>query len=165
MDLKNKILVVLSISSLISTVVSSHYIPPSGGNIPPNETAEEYNNRQREFIYASIPFKLTMTGLVLTVALFILLAYRYNKIEGHSEEVRWRAEAIPKSILKVSRSQVVPIVEDPRPEVRTSPQLASLPPPSSSPPIQLVPRGPVIQNIPRVKKQFLYPPPYDVLNR
>jgi hypothetical protein len=165
MDRTNKILLALAMCSLITTIVSSHYIPPTGGTIPQNETSEEFNNRQRQFVYSSIPFKITMSFLVFTVVFLSIVGYRYNKIEGHSEEVRWRAEARPRSILKVTRSQVAPIVEDPKPEVRTSPQLVSLPPPSSSPPIQFVPRGPVIQNIPRIQKQFLYPPPYDVLNR
>ena len=157
MDRTNKILLVLCMSSVISTIVSSHYIPPTGGTIPPNETAEEFHKRQREFIYESTPFKITMVFMGFTVLFGIVLGYRYNKLEGLSEEVRWRAEARLRPILKVTRSQVVPVVEDPKPQVRTTPQLNSTVPPASlSPPIQLVARGPVIQNIPRIQKPLVY---------
>lgn len=166
MDRTNKILLLLCISSVISTVVSSHYIPPTGGTIPQNETAEEFNNRQRQFIYESTPFKITMVFMGFTVLFGIILGYRYNKIEGYSEELRFRAEARLRPILKVTRSQVVPVVviEDPKPQIRTTPQLNSTVPPSSSPPIQLIApsrelqqsfSGPVIQKV-----KFKQPPLY-----
>jgi hypothetical protein len=146
-------------SSVISTIVSSHYIPPTGGTIPPNETTEEFNNRQRKYIYESTPFKITMVFLGFTILFMVVLGYRYNKIEGRSEEMRCRDEARPRPILKVSRSKITPIeaVEDPKPQVRMIPQLNSTVPPASlSPPIQLVKRGPVIQNIPRVQAKVVY---------
>jgi hypothetical protein len=149
MDCTNRILLLSGISAVISTIVSSSYIPSTGGTIPQEMSPQEFNERQQQMLYNSTPFKVTMISLGIAVILFGTLGYRSSIIERRREVTYWRDRSV-KPILKVSRSQVlnfepkvVPIeilVEDPKPNVTTTPVIKSTTPPiSSSPPIQLIP--------------------------
>ena len=174
MDRTNMMLVISMVACLISTVVSSMYIPSTSGTIPQEESPEDFNKRQQQMVYASTAFKSTMASLGIGIVCVLLAMYRGFIIDERNE-ARYQRDIRVKPILKVSRSRVVPIeviVDDPKPQVKTTPQLNSVPAPSSSPPIQLIPdtlrhtiipRGPVVQIVPHVK--FKYPPPYDRVNR
>ena len=152
MDCTNRTLLLSAISALISTIVSSTYIPSTGGTIPQGMSPQEFSDMQQKMVYNSTPFRITMVSLGITVILFVILGYRTTVIETRREVEFWRNRSV-KPILKVGRSQVTPslnvqpklfpievLVEDPKPNVRTTPVIkSSTPPISSSPPIQLIP--------------------------
>ena len=188
MDRVSKILIGAVISGVITLAVGSSYIPSSGGAVPPNMSAQEFSEQQQKDIHSSIGFKVTMVGTGITIA-SILMLYLRSCMEDYRVEDRPSKSQVLRSILKVKRihpEKVKPeqvqheqrpieiIVEDPKPQVRTTPSLiAMVPAPSSSPPPQLIPysifpRGPVIEKIPlptELRRTFKYPPPYDGMNR
>jgi len=155
-------LLVSMVGALISTVVSSIYIPSTGGTIPEGESVEDFNKRQQQMIYASAAFKSTMASIGIGLVSMVLGIYRTNMIDARNE-ANYQRDIRVKPILKVTRSRVTPIeiiVDDPKPQVKTTPNLIPLPAPSSSPPIQLIPGRPLV---PQMK--YKYPPPYDRINR
>lgn len=185
MDTLNKMLLSSVLSGIITLCVGTTYIPATGGTVPPDKTPQEFNDEQQYAVYNSSGFKVTMIGTGITVA-SILMLYIRSCMEDYRIQDRPLRSQAGKSILKVKRvqpeTQVKPeiqvkpevkpieiIVEDPKPQVRTTPSLtAMVPAPSSSPPPELIPRGPVIEKIPlpgALRKTFKYPPPYDVMNK
>ena len=208
MDRLSKILLASVLGGVITLCVGTTYIPQVGGTVPPNKSPQEFNDEQQYAVYNSSGFKITMIGTGITFASIIILYIRSCMEDYRVVNIPLRSQVV-RSILKVKRvqpeTQVKPeppvkpepqvkpeppvkpevkpieiIVEDPKPQVRTTPNLtAMVPAPSSSPPPQLipsinimelrpVPRGPVIEKIPLpvgLRKTFKYPPPYDVMNR
>ncbi len=184
-------LIISMMGSLISTVVSSMYIPSTGGTIPQGESTQDFSNRQQKEVYASIAFRSTITSLGIGIICLLLSIYRGFMIDARNE-AKYQRDIRIKPILKVTRSRVAPskvapievIVDDPKPQVKTTPNLIPLSAPSSSPPIQLIPdtltnmieyrptpivrnmhfpRGPVV--LTPINGKFRYPPPYDRMNR
>ena len=196
MDRLSKILLASVLGGVITLCVGTTYIPQVGGTVPPNKSPQEFNDEQQYAVYNSSGFKITMIGTGITFASIIILYIRSCMEDYRVVNIPLRPQVV-RSILKVKRvqpeTQVKPeppvkpevkpieiIVEDPKPQVRTTPNLtAMVPAPSSSPPPQLipsinimelrpVPRGPVVEKIPLpvgLRKTFKYPPPYDVMNR
>lgn len=180
MDRLSKILVSSVLGGIITLCVGTTYIPQVGGPVPQDKTPQEFNDQQQQAVYSSNGFKVTMVGTGITVASMLVLYLRSCMEDYRVVNIPLRRQNV-RSILKVKRiqpeqlqaePQIYPIeviVDDPRPQVKTTPSLtAMVPAPSSSPPPQLVPRGPVIQKIPlpgALRKTFKYPPPYDVLNK
>ncbi len=179
MDALNKILLSSVLSGIITLCIGTSYIPSVGGTIPPDKSPQEFNDEQQQAVYNSTGFKVTMIGTGITV-ISILGLYIRSYIVDCKTECRSARSKVLRSILKVKRihpQQVAPepqihpievIVDDPKPQVKTTPSLtAMVPAPSSSPPPQLIPRGPVIEKIPlpgSLRRTFKYPPPYDVMN-
>ena len=196
MDRLSKILLASVLGGVITLCVGTTYIPQVGGTVPPNKSPQEFNDEQQYAVYNSSGFKITMIGTGITFASIIILYIRSCMEDYRVVNIPLRPQVV-RSILKVKRvqpeTQVKPepqvkpevkpieiIVEDPKPQVRTTPNLtAMVPAPSSSPLPQLipsinimelrpVPRGPVVEKIPLpvgLRKTFKYPPPYDVMNR
>jgi hypothetical protein len=174
MDRTSKFLTILVISGTITACTGSIFIPQTGGTIPPGQNLEDYTKQQEMAMYNSTAFKVTMVATGITVIGLIIIIIRSCRDDYDPQQ--FLSEQIPKSILKVKRSTIIP-VEDVRPQVKTTPNFGALPEPvaaiSSSPPIQLVPNmydihnfkpNPVIQKI-KFQEKFKYPIPYDVLNR
>lgn len=186
MDRINKFILILTFTGIITLSIGSSYIPPTGGTVPSDKTLEEFNEQQRQVIYSSIGFKVTMTGVVMTITGLVLLCIRAHIADVRNIPPISNTREI-KSIMKVKRAAILPeeaikvVVEDPKPQVRTTPNFGATTAPaiSSSPPAQLVPSnqvGPVIQYVTwpgpmngklsgNLKRTFKYPPPYDAFNR
>jgi hypothetical protein len=178
MDRLSKILILSILGGIITLSVGTSYIPSSGGPVPLDKSPQEFSEQQQREIYNSNGFKVTMVGTGITVASMLILYLRSCMEDYRVVNIPFRRQTV-RSILKVKRihhQQVAPepqpievIVDDPKPQVKTTPNLtAMVPAPSSSPPPQLIPRGPVIEIIPLpggLRNTFKYPPPYDVLNR
>lgn len=161
MDTLNKLLIGTSFCGIITLVSGSSYIPSTGGSVPPGESPQEFSNKQQEIIYNSSAFKVTIVGASITVISLLIVWIRTLIYDCRQDMRNQREYNQPRSILKVKRSTIIPdpievIVEDPRPQVRTTPNLGPLAiAPNSSPPIQLVPTmgvrpnfpGPVIEKI------------------
>ena len=184
MDRLSKILILSVLGGVITLCVGTTYIPSVGGPVPPNKTPQEFNDEQQQAVYSSSGFKVTMIGTGITIVGIFALYLRSCMEDYRVVNIPFRRQGV-RSILKVKRIQPEPqvqpepqpiqvIVDDPKPQVKTTPNLtAMVPAASSSPPPQLIPssivsRGPAIQQIPlpsALRKTFKYPPPYDILNR
>jgi hypothetical protein len=150
MDRLNKFLITLGIAGIITLCVGTSYIPSRSGNLPPGETPEQFSNRQQEEMYKSNGFKATLIGAGITVVSLATVWIRSLINDCRQDIINQRDYNKPRSILKVRRVTIMPEpdLEDPKPQVRTTPNLSATVAPSSSPPIQLVPgKGPVIQHI------------------
>jgi hypothetical protein len=153
MDRLNKFLIILAISGVITLCFGISYIPSRSGNLPPGETPEQFSNRQQQEIYRSNGFKATMIGTGITVISVAILWIRSFVYDCRQDIINQRDYNKPRSILKVKRVTIMPepikvVIEDPKPQVRTTPNLGATAAPSSSPPIQFIPhKGPVIQHI------------------
>lgn len=186
MDRIGKFLVILIMSGVITACTASSYIPQLGGTIPQGESVEEFSRRQQEAIYSSIGFKITMVGTGISVISLLCVCIR-SCIDDYKVEDRTPRGKVLRPILKVKRvhpeaqvepqaqvqpeAQVQPqvqpiqvVVQDQKPQVRTTPNLtAMVPAQSSSPPAHLVPYSIINRN--DLRKTFKYPPPYDIMNR
>jgi len=152
MDRTNKFLIILGIAGIITLCVGTSYIPSRSGHLAPGETPEQYSNRQQEEMYKSNGFKATLIGAGITVVSLSTVWIRSLINDCRQDIINQREYNKPRSILKVRRVTIMPepieVIEDPKPEVRTTPNLSATVAPSSSPPIQLVAsKGPVIQHI------------------
>ena len=184
MDRLSKFLLASVFGGVITLCVGTTYIPQVGGLVPPDKSPEEFHLEQQKAVYTSPGFKATMVGVGITVVSLVALCIRLTIVE--QEDLRkYNIGIRPRSILKVTRimpsEQINITVEDPKPQVRTTPQLTSqiAPPLSSSPPIQLFPgkvaniipvalpgpRGPVVRQLVPLVRTFKYPPPYDRMNK
>lgn len=189
MDRTSKCLCILLLGGVITLGIGTTYIPQMGGTVPEGMTTSEFTRQQQSNIYNSNGFKITMIGTGVTVASLIIMwirlcIYEYREALIIRNEVYHRER---RSILKVKRATIVPqetinvIVDDPpqqtdpKPHIRTTPNLIPLSAPSSSPPIQLIPgskkvnfmelqpyefKGPVVEKI-KLNGNFKYPRPYD----
>lgn len=184
MDRITKILLASVLGGVITLCVASTYIPTVGGTVPSDKNPQEFHLEQQQAVYNSPGFKVTMVGTGISVVSVLAIWIRSSMLD--QEDLRTYNVGIkPRSILKVTRivpsEQVNITVEDPKPQVTTTPQLTSqvAPPLSSSPPIQLLPgrvanihpvvlpgpRGPVVRQLVPLVRKFKYPPPYDRMNK
>lgn len=190
MDRTNKVIALIGLANIIMVCVASGYIPSTGGTVPQDMDLATFQKQQQQIVYASLPFKLTMSGIgggLLSMFCLVVRAWFINK----REERIYRIAVNVKPALKVRRTAVLPeplvtrgvnVEEIPVPQVVipvAQVREAVQPPPSVSPPAQLVPEGFEIMELKEIdhtpqkkiqypgelRRTFKYPPPYDVLNK
>jgi hypothetical protein len=189
MDRTTKIIALIGLANIIMICVASSYIPSTGGTVPQDMELATFQAQQQQMVYASIPFKITMGGLGGGIVIIVCLIIRGCIISRREERI-YRTSVNLKPALKVRRTAILP---EPVPHVVipvTELREAVKPPPSISPPAQLVPGGfellelkpqaqvpqaqmpqaqmpqkKIVQYPGELRRTFKYPPPYDVLNK
>ena len=143
------------ISGLITFCVGVSSLPQSVGQVPPNESPQQFSDEQRQMILNSGEFKITMCGVGVSITSYVYLwVLRYYRDTVVID--------LPLA-LAVTTSVPVPLA------VTTSvavPVTTSVPVPLAVPVVELKPIMKTVRISPVAEvKPFRYPPPYEILNK
>ena len=138
MGLCQKLVIVTFIGGVIMFGVGISYLPEGPTQAPHGMTAEEYTSYRTSIIVNSTSFKIAMSGVGLCALciVYLCLPHCYTSFRENYEYVMPSRRVIPEPLKEI----VIPPEKHLRPILKVTPQLTSQPPPSSSPPAQLVPQ-------------------------
>jgi len=136
-----KIMMGLTVIGSIIFITGICYLPSNSGPVPIGEDPEQYRREQNQIFLNSAAFKCIIAGFSI-----FSLAILYIFIESFYDNMEI---VIPEPVAPLTNV----IVQDVKP---SEPILHSLKIQPASPPAQLIPEN---------KLKFMYPPPYEAMNR